>query len=61
MKVTIQKGGKDELVKQFDRKELTTNAKMMFNKMKSTLDNFGQSISYEEKIQIITMLFEEMK
>lgn len=61
MKVTIQKGGKDEVVKQFDRKELTTNAKMMFNKMKSTLDNFGQSISYEEKIQIITMLFEEMK
>ena len=33
---------------------------MMFNKMKATIDNFGESISYEEKMQVLAKLFSEI-
>ena len=33
---------------------------IMFNKMKTTIDNFGQALSQEEKMQIVAKLLEEI-
>lgn len=60
IKVIIQLNGKDTKMKQFENQELNVNSQIMFNKLKATLNNFGQSISYEEKIQVITKLLGEI-
>ncbi len=60
IKIVIQAGNMESKATQFDKKELSGNSQIMFNKMKSTLDNFGQAISYEEKMQVIAKLLDEL-
>jgi len=60
IKIIINAGDEDEKITQFNKKELSGNSEIMFNKMKSTIDNFGESISYEEKIQVLARLFSEI-
>ena len=60
IKIVIQSGGEELRATQFDKQELSSNGKIMFNKMKATISNFGQSISQEEKMQIIARLLEEI-
>lgn len=60
MKIIIQSGGEDLRTAQFDRQELSGIGQTMLNKMKSTLENFGQSLSQEEKMQIVTSLLQEI-
>ena len=60
IKLTIQDGSKEAVVSQFNNVELTTKGTMMFNKLKTTFDNFGESVSYEERINIITRLYKEI-
>lgn len=60
VKIIIQTGNEDLRSTQFDKQELSRNGQVMFNKMKSTLENFGQSLSQEEKMQIIAGLLEEI-
>ncbi len=60
IKIVIQSGGEELRTTQFDKQELSGNGQIMFNKMKATINNFGQSISQEEKMQIIARLLEEI-
>lgn len=60
VKIVIQSGGENLRTTQFGKHELSNNGQMMFNKMKSTIDNFGQSLSQEEKMQIVAKLLEEI-
>lgn len=60
IKIIIQSGGEELRTTQFDKQELSGNGQIMFNKMKATINNFGQAISQEEKMQIIARLLEEV-
>lgn len=60
VKIVIQTGGEELRTTQFDKQDLSSNGQIMFNKMKATISNFGESISQEEKMQIIAMLLEEI-
>lgn len=60
VKITINSGNDKETVTQFNRTELSRTGQMMFNKIKTTIDNFGESIGYEEKLQVIAKLFSDI-
>lgn len=58
----IVKNGEDEsVVSRFDKCEISTNGQVMLNKMQSTLENFGQGISHEEKLVIIAKILSELR
>ena len=60
VKIIIQAGNEKLRSTQFDKQELSGNGQVMFNKMKTTIENFGQSLSQEEKMQIVARLLEEI-
>ncbi|SEV99915.1 hypothetical protein [[Clostridium] fimetarium] len=60
MKIIIETGTDETRITQFDKAELSTNSQMMFNKIKATMDSFGQGISYEEKMQVVAKLLGEI-
>lgn len=60
IKITIDAGDSEQKVTQFNKTELSGMSQIMFNKMKATIDNFGESVSYEEKMQVIAKLFTEV-
>ena len=60
IKITINAGVDEEKVTRFNKTKLSGNSQVMFNKMKATIDNFGESISYEEKMQVLAKLFSEI-
>lgn len=60
IKVTISTGNEKEKITQFSKAELSGNSQLMFNKIKSTIENFGESISYDEKMQVLAKIFSEM-
>lgn len=47
-------------IAQFENAELSSMSQVMFNKMKTTIDNFGQSLSPEEKMQVLAKLLSEI-
>lgn len=60
MKITIESADGNPVISQFSQNELSSTGQMMLNKMKSTLGNFGGSISYEEKISIMAQILKEI-
>lgn len=46
MKITIESSDGNPIISQFSQSELSSTGQMMLNKMKSTLGNFGESVSY---------------
>lgn len=60
MKITIESADGNPIISQFSQEELSPIGQTMLNKMKNTLGNFGGSISYEEKISIITQILKEI-
>lgn len=60
MKITIESADGNPVISQFSQSELSSTGQMMLNKMKSTLGNFGGSISYEEKIAIVAQILKEI-
>lgn len=60
MKIIIQSGSDEVKVTQFNKQELNTNGQVLFNKLKSALNDFGEAVSYEEKMQVISRLFVEI-
>lgn len=59
-KITIQTGTGEQVVSQFSQIELSTKGKMLLNKLQNAVDNFGGSIGYEEKINILTQLLKDV-
>ena len=60
IKVTISTGNDEEKITQFNKGELSGNSQLMFNKIKSTIYNFGESLSYDEKMQVLAKIFSEI-
>ena len=60
IKITIESSEGTPVTTQFSNEELSVTGKMMLNKMKNTLTDFGESISYEEKISIITEIIKDV-
>ena len=60
MKITIESADGNPVISQFSQNELSSTGQMMLNKIKSTLGNFGGSISYEEKISIMAQILKEI-
>ena len=60
IKVTISAGNEEEKITQFNKGELSGTSQLMFNKIKSTIDNFGESLSYDEKMQVLAKVFSEI-
>lgn len=60
MKITIESGDGNPVISQFSQDELSPTGQTMLNKMKNTLNNFGGSISYEEKIAIMAQILKEI-
>lgn len=56
----VLEGDGNSKIAQFGKNELSKNSQVMFNKMKSTIDNFGQSLSAEEKMQVLAKLLSEI-
>jgi hypothetical protein len=44
----------------FDTKELSQMSKTLKNKIVSSITNFGQSVSYEERLQVLLAVMDEM-
>lgn len=57
IKMTIEFGHQAPVISRFSEEELSTNGQMMLNKMKSTIKSFGESLSYEEKLNVMSLVF----
>lgn len=60
IKMTIEFGHQVPVISRFSEEELSTNGHMMLNKMKSTIKNFGESLSYEEKLNVMSLIFKDI-
>lgn len=60
IKMTIEFGNQIPIISRFSEEELSTNGQMMLNKMKSTIKNFGEALSYEEKLNVMSLIFKDM-
>lgn len=60
MKITIESADGVPLISQFSQENFSPIGRTMFNKMKNTLGDFGESISYEEKLSILTEIIKEI-
>ncbi len=56
----VLEGVGGQKIAQFENAELSSMSQVMFNKMKTTIDNFGQSLSQEEKMQVLAKLLSEI-
>lgn len=59
IRLVLERDGNQKIA-QFDNKELSSTSQVMFNKMKSTIGNFGQALSAEEKMQVLAKLLSEI-
>ena len=60
IKMTIEYGHQAPVISRFSEEELSTNGKMMLNKMKATIKSFGESLSYEEKLNVMSLIFKDI-
>lgn len=60
IKMTIEFGHQAPVISRFSEEELSTNGQMMLNKIKSTIRNFGESLSYEEKLNVMSLIFKDI-
>ena len=60
MKITIESADGAPLITQFSNEKLSVTGKTMLKKMQNTLGDFGESISYEEKISILAEIMKEI-
>lgn len=60
VKMTLEYGNQAPVITRFSDEELSINGQMMLNKMKTTINNFGESLSYEEKLNVMSLIFKEI-
>ena len=60
MKITIESADGSPIISQFSQDDLSITGQSMMNKIKTTIDNFGDSISYEEKIAIMAQVLKDI-
>ncbi|MEA4821708.1 MAG: hypothetical protein VB122_05730 [Erysipelotrichales bacterium] len=60
VKMTLESADGKEKIVVFEKSELSQISSTMKNKLSSTINNFGQSISYEEKVQVLLALMDDL-
>ena len=60
IKMTIEFGHQAPVISRFSEKELSTNGEIMLNKIKSTIKNFGGSLSFEETLNVMSLIFKDI-
>lgn len=60
MKITIESADGIPIISQFSNDEMSVTGKTLLKKMTKTLSDFGESISYEEKISILTEILKDI-
>lgn len=60
MKITIESANCNPVISQFSQEELSPLGQTMLNKIKNAMNNFGESINYEEKISVIARVLLEI-
>ena len=60
IKMTLEYGNQAPVISRFSEEALSTNGRIMLNKMKSTIKNFGESLSYEEKLNVMSLIFKDI-
>ena len=60
IKITIESADGKPLISQFSKGELSVSGRTMINKMRNTIDSFGESISYEEKLSIVAQILSDI-
>ncbi len=58
--MTIEFGHQAPVISRFSEKELSTNGEIMLNKIKSTIKNFGGSLSFEETLNVMSLIFKDI-
>lgn len=58
-KITIELGLDKPIVSRFKKQNLSLTGETLYNKLNVTIKNFGESITLEEKINIITRILKE--
>lgn len=61
LQIIVKNGTSEEMISRFDNVEMSVNGRIMFNKMKTTLEGLGKGISQEEKMVIMAKLLYEIK
>lgn len=59
LKITIEAANGIPLVTQISQEQITPTGKTMLNKLKHTMNNFGEAISYEEKVAILMEMLKD--
>ena len=57
--ITYRDGSNNEIVRNFDNKELSPQAKLLYNTLTSEIDEFGEAVSPAEKWQILVKILME--
>lgn len=60
VKITIENGMKAPVISTFSSAELSQTGQMMLNKLETDISKFGESISYEERISILTRILKRI-
>ena len=60
IKMTLEYGNQAPVISRFSEGQLSTNGQMMLNKIKSTIKNFGESLNYEEKLNVMSLIFKDI-
>lgn len=60
VKITIESANGNPIISQFSQEELSLTGKTMLNKITSTLNNFGGSVSYEEKVTVMAQILKDI-
>ena len=57
--ITYRDSSNNEIVRNFDNKELSPQAKLLYNTLTSEIDEFGEAVSPAEKWQILVKILME--
>lgn len=60
IKMTLEFGHQAPVISRFSAEDISINGQMMFNKMKSILKNFGESLTYEEKLNVVSLILKDL-
>ena len=60
MMITIEYAGGETLTSRFSNENMSVTGKTMLKKLQNTLGDFGESITYEEKVSILTEIMKNI-
>lgn len=59
IQIIVKFGGENALQTSFNKTEMSINGQTMLKKLRTTMEGFGESISHQEKMAILTQLLSE--